>query len=168
MNSFNIGDYVVYGHSGVCRIDRIESRCFDKKSEDYYVLAVLHNQNSTVFVPVNSEALTINMRPPMTKEEIDTLLACGADEDVVWIDDKKERPKYIKEIISSGDKRRMLAMMKILFERKQDLMSKHKALPSGEERALADLEKLIYEEFSFVLGIGIDDVEQYIVERIRK
>ncbi len=167
MDSFKIGDIVVYGHCGICRIDAVESKCFDKKSEDYYVLSVMHNKNSKLFVPVNNEKLTANMRVPMTKEEIDSLLAGDNNYDVQWIDDKKSRPQYFKEIIRSGDKNKIMAMLRCIYRKKQELLSKHKTLPSGDERILNETEKLLNEEFAYALGIEADEVEDYIGQRIK-
>ena len=166
MNSYKINDCVIYGRSGVCRIEDIESRSFDGRSGDYYVLKPLGNKNATVYVPCDNEKLTKLMRPPLSKAEIDELLSGVGEYRTEWIDDKKERPIYFKNIIGGGDIKQILSLMRCIYLKKQELIAKNKSLPIADERLLSDTEKLINEEFAYALGIDCSEVSEYISQKV--
>lgn len=165
--SFCIGECVMYGHSGVCRIDEIVTREFDGKNQDYYLLRPVAHNNATVFVPCDNEKLVSNMRYPISCEEIDILLSeldsCSID----WIEDKKERPAFFKAIMQSGDRKQILRVIRCIWLKKQELLSSNKSLPATDDRILQECERMIYDEFSYSLGISLDEVSVYIADRIK-
>lgn len=166
MNSFKINDCVIYGRSGVCRIDDIEQRSFDGKSGSYYVLKPIGNRNATIYVPCDNEKLAKLMRRPLSKSEIDELLSGVGEYHTEWIDDKKERPIYFKNIIGGGNIKQILSLMRCIYLKKQELIAKNKSLPIADERLLSDTEKLINEEFAYSLGIDCSKVSEYISEKV--
>ena len=66
---FKVGEYVVYGHNGVCRITKIGPLETVAKDKDrlYYTLIPFGETGSTVFAPVDSQK--IPMRKIISKEE---------------------------------------------------------------------------------------------------
>ena len=52
---FGVGDTVVYGTQGVCRIERTESRRVRGEYIDCLVLPPVYDSNSTLFIPKNNE-----------------------------------------------------------------------------------------------------------------
>ena len=55
MRSYQIGDVVVFGAEGLCRIEDITEKKFGKEIIQYYVLKQLMRGNSVNYVPVNNE-----------------------------------------------------------------------------------------------------------------
>lgn len=165
--SFSIGECVIYGHSGVCRIDEVVTREFDGKKQDYYLLRPVAHNNATVFVPCDNEKLLANMHYPVSREEIDTLLTEVDDAGIEWIDDKKERPAFFKAIMQSGDKKQILRVIRCIYLKKQELLNSNKSLPATDERILQELERLINDEFSYSLGISADEVSGYIADKVK-
>lgn len=164
--TFNIGEYVVYGHSGVCRIEEIVSREFDGKKHDYYLLKLVPDNNSTLFVPCDNEALLSNVRRPLTRDEIDGLLTQIDEHNIEWIEDKRERNSFFKAIMQGGDLKQYLRTIKCIYLKKQELMYRNKVLPAADEKILQECERLISNEFGFALGIEADKVSEYIADRI--
>ena len=69
---FKVGDYVVYGNSGVCRIENIGTLSIGSKDKDYYTLVPVYGRNSRLYSVVDSDKVVI--RPIMTKQESDALI----------------------------------------------------------------------------------------------
>lgn len=165
--SFNIGECVIYGHSGVCRIEEIVTREFDGKKQDYYLLRPVAHNNATVFVPCDNEKLVANMRYPLTSQEIDRLLSEVDSDSIEWIEDKKERPAFFKAVMQSGDKKQILRVIRCIYLKKQELLHCNKSLPATDDRILQECERMIYDEFSYSLGINSDEVSGYIADKIK-
>ncbi len=164
--AFDIGEYVVYGHSGVCRIEEIVTREFDGKRQDYYLLRPVPDSNATLFVPCDNEKLLSNMRRPLTCDEIDRLLSEVDERQIEWIEDKRDRNSFFRAIVHDGDIKQFLRTIRCIYLKKQELMNRNKVLPAADEKILQDCERLITNEFSFVLGIDADKVSGYISEKI--
>ena len=71
---FGVGDTVVYGTQGVCRIERTESRRVRGEYIDYLVLRPVYDSNSTLFIPKSNEKLTSKMREILSADEIDKII----------------------------------------------------------------------------------------------
>ena len=84
---FQIGDQVVYGPEGVCRVERIETLRVNRKKAAYYVLSPIHREGATIYVPVENEQLTARMHRILTEEELAALLQAAASDAPLWLDD---------------------------------------------------------------------------------
>jgi CarD family transcriptional regulator len=60
--NFQLGDGVVYGIHGVCRIVDVESRRVDRKTVEYYVLSPCAQPDARFYVPVHNQAALAKMR----------------------------------------------------------------------------------------------------------
>ena len=61
---FTVGDAVVYGTQGVCRISEITEMTVAKVVRSYYVLVPVYSEKTTLYVPVdNEEVVKSRMRP---------------------------------------------------------------------------------------------------------
>ncbi|MBQ8502698.1 MAG: CarD family transcriptional regulator [Clostridia bacterium] len=167
---FDVGSAVVYDVYGVCRVQEIKMMSFsrDKIKEKYYVLAPLNSAISTYYVPVNGEKLNKKLRRPFTVEQIHSLLDKVKDCDYGWIDNRQLRADSYHQILHEGVTSELLALIRCLFERKQELSEKGKNLSSTDEGVLSSAEKLINEEFAFSLGIESGEVSSYIKEYFEK
>lgn len=165
--TFDIGEYVVYGHSGVCRIEEKVTREFDGQKHDYFLLKLVPDNNSTLFVPCDNEMLLSNMRYPLTRDETDSLLSEVDEQKVEWIEDKRERGSYFRTIMQDGNPKQLLRTIRCIYLKKQELINKNKALPGADEKMLQDCERLISNEFSYSLGIETGKVSEYIAAVIQ-
>ena len=71
-NEFKVGDIVVYGSNGVCRIDNIDTASLTPAlgPRMYYFLTQIKS-GSTIYVPYESELSSSKMRYIMTREDIE-------------------------------------------------------------------------------------------------
>ena len=164
---FRIGDLVVYGKMGVCTITAISSMSFGGDDEaDYYVLCPKSDRSSCVYVPCNNAQLLARMRPLLTKEEIDRLLRDAHDEQIEWIDDKNERTVQFRDIVTQGDRGRLICLVRCLLDEQKARATDGKKLSSADEAVLKECVRLVEEEFSCALDISPQDVGAYIREAL--
>jgi CarD family transcriptional regulator len=108
------------------------------------------------------------MRKLITKEEIDSLLGAVKDASVEWINDRKKRTELFEGIIKSNDILGILRLIGCLYVKREELMGHggNKRLAFSDQEVLERAERLIEDEFSFVLGIPKTDISEYIKSRI--
>ena len=72
---FQVGDQVVYGIHGVCRILREEERSVDRKKIEYFALEPLDQKVAQYFVPSENPGALAKLRHLISREDLDSLLA---------------------------------------------------------------------------------------------
>ena len=160
------GDQVVYGIHGVCKIHEITKQIVNRKRVEFYVLVPLNQTDARLFDPNQNRATASKMRPLLTKQEIDALLTLDAIEDDCWIDDENQRKQYYRELIVSGDRAKLISMIRSLYIHKENQIKHGRKFHLCDENFLRDAEKLLSSEFAFVLGITQNEVSKYIQDRL--
>lgn len=159
-------DTIMYGTTGVCTVESIENKKIGKVQRKYYVLKPKAQATSTVFLPADNTQLLSKVRCVITVEEINGMLKSLHEEPSIWIDDDNERKARFGEIVTSGDRKACLVMLKTLVDRQKELSEKGKRLHLADERVMREAQRLINDEFGYVLGMGVEDVKALIFERI--
>ena len=164
---FQINDTVLYGAEGVFKIAEVTEMDFKNGKMDYFVLKSLHNEKATIFVPTKNEALMAKMRKVLSADEIYEMIKAMPEESPIWIDDENTRMKEYKEILLRGDHREIVKLIKALYLHRQKQKEIGKNLHKIDERFLKDAEKLLYDEFAYVLNIQPEQVLPFIHEQIQ-
>lgn len=164
--SFDIGDYVVYGSNEVCRIEDKVVRCFDGSIEkEYYKLIPVYSKGSTFYIP--SDNYEGKVRRLLTKEEIYALIdEMPETEAAKWCDDKNQRKSMFFSVLRSDNYHELISMMRSLYLKREQQVSKGKKLLASDERVMHEAEKLMHHEFAFVLGINENEIENFIESRL--
>ncbi len=164
---FKVGDYVVHGRNGVCEIADIAHIDIDgvDKNRLYYILVPIHSSGSRIYYPVDSDRVV--MRAILTKEELEQIIAGVRDIEPIWIENERQREIIYKEAINSCDCRQLISVIKALYERNQERMAQGKRITFVDDRYMKEAKKNLYDEFSVVLNISQDDVEEYISSHIK-
>ncbi len=165
---FEIGDVVLYTASTICRISDITTKNFGKEEMEYYILSPIYDENATVYIPTNNEKLIGKMRSVISKEEVLALIHNLPQTDVIWIDDENKRKETFQHIIDSGDRAELLRMIKTLYMHQQAKLQIKRKMHVSDERFFKDAEKLIYNEFAFVLDISPSKVVEFINHELAK
>ena len=163
---FRVNDAVLYGTEGVCRIAEIAEQNFMGESRLYYVLKPIYTGGATIFVPVDSVALTAKMRRVLSPGEIYALISTMPNEATLSLEDDNVRRDHCREILGSGDRTALVGMIKALYLRKQSQEARGREFHAVDERFLHDAEKILYDEFAHVLKIKRDQVLPFILEQI--
>ncbi len=157
-----LNEKVMYGTTGVCVVDSVEDKRIGKEIKKYYVLKPVSQTSSTVYIPADNENLLKKARKMLSVEEIKNMLSSLSDEPDIWIDNDNERRERFSEIISSGDRKACLILVRTLHNRQSILTGTGKRLHIADERALKEAQRLIQDEFSVVLNIHPNEVAAYI------
>ncbi len=164
---FEVNEYVFYGSEGICKIDDIVSSPFsDVKSDTkYYVLHSLHGGSNTAYIPFDGASSLI--RSVMTKNEINSLIA-----KISSIELFEECPlKLLKEkytiAIRSGDPSEWIRVIKTVQNRTINGRDGGKKVSEAEKSFAENAKRFLHMEISIVLGIPYDDVENYIIEKMK-
>ncbi len=159
---FNVGDIIVYGAQGICKIDRCETKQIGRQTADYYVLKPLYNENTAVFVPVENEKLAAKMQSILSKTQAENLIKKVPQISIIETKDENKKRDEYKSVLASGDRERLIAVIKtIRFER--DVRRENgKKLNISDEQILHNAELLLYNELAFVFGVTPDKVQSTI------
>ncbi len=164
MNKVN--DIVLYGTEGVCTITEITEKKIGAKRLEYYALQPILDKNATIFLPVHNVETSGKLRPLLSEEEIYALIQTIPDECTIWIDDEPCRKERYKEILAEGDRTMLIRLIKTLQLRSQELRVKGKKLYTADERLMKDAEKILCDEFTYVLSLKREQVIALIHQQI--
>ncbi len=158
----SIGERVVYGIHGVCQIVDFEEKRVNSKMVVYYVLQPLDQPQSRFYIPKDNPAAVAKLSKILTKQELDDLL--HSDPENVWIDDEGRRKLYYRQLISSGDRASLIAMVRCLHLHRAQQIAAGKKLHLCDENFMRDAQRVIEGEISLVLNIPIDQVGRYLAD----
>lgn len=165
---YKIGDFVVYGRTGICEVTDITTMKMAGVPKDklYYILMPCKDKGGKIFTPVENQKVVI--RPVISKEEALELLDKIPATEELWIPNEKMRETMYKESIRTCECIDMIKIIKTLYIRKQDRIAQGKRITTTDERYLKMAESSLYSELSIALGIPEEDMEEYIKNYIEK
>ena len=162
-----IGAQVVYGAHGVCRIVDREDRMVDRKRRQYLVLEPDGQDGSRYLVPTHNETVMARLRPVLTREELDRLLASPEIRASGWIQDENQRKQNYRELISSGDREKLMRMVYTLYRHKDAQTAAGRKVHLCDDNFLRDAEKLLASEIALVMDMEIDQARLYLREQLK-
>lgn len=163
---YSIGDMVMYGTFGICKVTAIEKRDFTGEQQEYYILKHINSDKNIFYVPTNNEAALSKMHSICSKAEVDELISHMNSEELIWIDNDIKRKEEYSHIIKEADKHKIIRLIKTLYLRRKELAKSGKKLRSADENYLSLAENMLFEEFAFSLNIDRSEVVEYIEKHI--
>ena len=163
---YNIDETVLYGQQGVCKITDITVKEVCGQSIEYYVLTPIFNEKSTIFVPKNNDKLVSKIRKTLNEDEIYNIIKLIPNEKCIWIEDDNKRSAEYKNILSCGNRIKLIQLIKTLYQYKKQKIENGKKLHISDEHFLKEAEKMLYDEFATVLNIDRNEVLPFIREHI--
>lgn len=164
---FSIGQYVVFGNKGVCRVDKVGP--IDVPGIDgermYYTLVQINQKNSVVYTPVDKENTAL--RAILSEEAAQTLLDRVEGLEYEWIIDDKIRNKLYTEMLRRADSYELCSMIKALDRRKKERIASGKKPTSTDERFFHSAADILYGELSLALNKDKDSIKAIMDDKIR-
>ncbi|MCI8809010.1 MAG: hypothetical protein HFF84_02585 [Oscillibacter sp.] len=165
---FQPGDMVVYGSTGVCRVEDVsalEGAKGSDKNKKYYRLSPLQ-QDGVIYAPVDNAK--VPMRPVISAEEAEALidLIPSIDASACRAPTLQALAQHYQSAVRSSDCRDLIGMMKSIYNKRRMVEAQKRHLGMVDERYMKQAERLLYGEFSVALGIPFDEVQPYIASRI--
>lgn len=163
---FEVGDYIVYGINGVCKVEKIGTVNVSgiPKDKMYYTLIPVYSKGSKVFTPMDNQKVI--MRSVISKEEALELIDSIKDMDLLWESNDKKREQVYKESIRKCDCKEWVRIIKTLYLKKQSRIAEGKKMSAGDERYLHLAEENLFGELAIPLQMEKEKVEEFITDRV--
>ncbi|MBQ2751018.1 MAG: CarD family transcriptional regulator [Oscillospiraceae bacterium] len=164
---YNISDVVVYGNTGVCRVEDIGTPNFHgvDKSQKYYTLKPVFG-DGVIYCPVDNNRVFI--RPVISKEEAEKVI-----EEIPSINAQAYHNRSTQlltehycEALNTHSCRDLIELVMSIYQKKQALLSQKRRLGQVDERFMKRAQSLLYGELAVALGIEKDEVEAYIASKM--
>lgn len=164
---FQPGDLIVYGTTGVCRVESITRPNLTGADRDkqYYLLKPLR-QDGVIYTPVENQKVPV--RPVISAKEAEGLIdliptmqaeACRAPT-------LQALAQHYQTVVRSNNCRDLIELMMSIYIKRQQAESQKRRLGMVDEQYMKQAERLLYGEFSVALGIPFEEVQPYIAQRV--
>ena len=162
---FQVGDYVIHGSNGACKVEKIGplSGMSGLGDREYYTLSTCYTK-STIYSPVDSPK--VNLRPVLTKPEAEKLIAgINAIKGLGEIEDKKREQEY-RDAIRSGNCVELVRILKTIDERRRTRLAQGKKTTSSDEKYFKMAEDGLYGELAISLSMSRAEAKEYVLNAI--
>ena len=163
---YQIGDTVMHPSEGVCCIEDIRPICFSgNASRDYYVLRPSMEKGSgTVYLPV--ERGDVTLRRLLSRQDILDMIHESVSYAGLWTDDARTRKDRFTAILHEGNYAKLIQMIREIHEHHAQRLAEGKKLPATDEHILGEAERLLHQEFSYVLKMSLEDTAAFILKEL--
>ena len=164
---FQPGELVVYGTTGVCRVEAVTrlNAAGPDRDKQYYQLNPLH-QDGVIYTPVDNPKVAI--RPIITQEEAEALidLIPSMEAEIYHAPTLQALAQHYQSTVRSHDCRDLIGLMLSIYAKQKEAEAHKRRLGLVDERYRKQAERLLHGELSVVLGIPFEEVPTYIARRI--
>lgn len=158
---YNVGDIIVYGEHGICRVAAVGPLNLGGPSDRlYYTLHPYYQPELVIYAPIDNERVVI--RPPITKEEAEQIVSDLPDVAEMEIPDEKGRELLFSQIQHGCDCRALAGMLKALYQRRAQRQKKGRRATSLDERYFRAAEDQLFGELAFALKMDRNEATTYI------
>lgn len=164
---FQLDDYIIYGGNGVCRVLGIGIPTINgaDKERQYYRLQPIYENESIIYTPVDNEKVI--MRKVISKEETNELINNMPSIEILYFDDDKMREEKYKEVMRTYDCKELIKIIKTSYLRKEERLAEGKKNTATDDKYLKIAEECLYGELAVSLSIPKEQVEDFIVKRLK-
>ena len=161
---FSIGEYIIYGNSGVCLVEDISVMGSGEAKKEYYCLKPVNDREGKIFTPVDNNK--VFMRRILSSEEAKKLIDNIPDIEQMWIADERKRESDYKQALQTCDCRELIRIIKTMYLRRRERLARGMKSTVIDDRYLREAENNLYCELSLAMGKEKKEMEAYISERI--
>ena len=164
---YKIGDMIVYGTSGVCRVADVGPVRAAHASEGrkYYTLEPVYG-TETIYIPVDTTAF---MRPVMSRREAEELIAQIPliQEDPANIHSLQSLVEHYQSSFQQNDCAELIHLIKALYVKGQSAQQAGRKPSQVDQRYRKRAEDLLHGELAVALGIQREEVPDFIRQSLR-
>jgi len=164
---YQVGDYVIYGNTGVCEITEIKPLAYLGSEQLYYILTPVF-QNCTISTPVENRK--VFMRPVISKEEAEQLIdripsihAQAYHSSVL-----RQLTDHYEALLETHDCETLVELTMSIYSKKRCVEEQKRKFGAIDERFMKRAEDLLFGELSVALGIPKEAVVDYISARVHQ
>lgn len=160
---YSVGDLIVYGGTGVCKVDAVETKTVSGEERQYYRLCPLY-QSGTISVPVDGKVF---MRPVISREEAEAIIDAmpGMRAESFHERNFTQLAAKYQQLLCSHDCADIAGLVVSIHAKKEESERAGRRFGQVDARFMKRAEMLLYGEFSAALGIPYEEVEEYVTRR---
>ena len=162
---FSIGDLIIYGETGVCRVEALEERPFLGEITNCFRLQPIY-QSCVIYTPADNS--NVFMRHILTCGEAEKLVE--GFNDVTPAQLPLGAPRVVSEaydkIIKSHDCRELAGLILAIHRKRKALIDSKKKLSAIDERFVKKAEDLLFGELAASLNLERSRIAEIIIEKI--
>lgn len=165
---FQIGDFIIYGTNGVCRVESIGSVNVPGAAADkqYYTLSPVRSPGGHIYTPVDNQRIV--MRPILTRDETERLIHSLPDITPLNVSDEKNVEALYKHSLNSCDSVQWVRVIKTIRLRKERRIQAGKKITAVDDRYMRIAEENFYGELSVVLNKDRSEILSYIHAQVEQ
>jgi len=165
---FAVNDYVIYGDSGVCKVEAICTPKISGIDQDalYYMISTVGLNSTTIYVKVDN--IKVSVRKILTRDEAEKLIDSMPSVESIWTNDEKARERLFTQAVRSSDCRDWVKIIKTIHLVNVERIDKGRLKGRIGEVYARDAKEKLFGELSLSLGIPRQDVEEYILKRVNE
>lgn len=157
---FKVGDYVVY-KKDVCKIDTIKENHIN--NVDYYVLVSVYDESLKTLVPVDNKNGYI--RSLLSKIEVEKIIEKIPLIPIIDCNTKNIENEY-KALLLSNEHEDLIRIIKTTYLRNKERIDSNRKVGDKDKLYFDKAERYLYTEFALVLGKSVEEVKQYIIDKV--
>lgn len=163
---YSVGELIVYGGTGVCEVEAVETKTVNGEDKQYYILRPLY-QSGTISVPVNGKVF---MRPVISHEEADAIIDALPDMPAQTLHERNftQLAAHYQQLLCSHECSDIAGLVVSIRAKKRESEQAGRRFGQIDAKFMKLAEKLLFGEFSAALGIPFEEVEPYISARLGK
>lgn len=163
---FEVGEYIVYGSNGVCKVEAVGKLKVPGMSKDklYYTLSPYNAKGSKIFTPVDNKKVV--MRPVISKKEAIELIENIKNIDLLEIPDESRIEEEYKEALRKCDCRELVKLIRTINKRISVRLKEGKKITAGDEKYLQMAEEYLLSELSIPLEMEKEQVKELILKEV--
>ena len=164
---YRVGDMVMYGSTGVCRVQRIGALDGSPQDNTQYYMPAPVFDTEIIYTPVDTRAF---MRPILTKEQAEALIARIPDipEDVCTGCDIRLLSERYRACLRTHDNDDLIRLIKSVYLKNERAIHAGRHMGQIDQQYMKRAEKLLYGELAVALDMPFEQVQPYIKKRIRE
>lgn len=164
---FEIGQFIIYGSTGVCKVVDIGPLDMEGIPKDrlYYTLEPCYSKGSKILTPTDNKK-TI-MRSVMTRDEADKLINSFDAYETIQVKDERKREESYKDTISTCDCVQLIRLIKTIEKRRQERIADGRKIPVSDERYFKMAEDNLLNELAIVFQKDREEIRESIYDKIK-
>ena len=156
------GEFIVYGTSGVCRVDVVGKPPFDGEEDKLYYTLTPVSGTETIYIPVDSPVYT---RPVISRAQAERLIEAipSIEEDAFSSHSLRMSTEHYQAALQSHDCRELVQLIKTVYAKSR---RGTRRVSQIDQRYRKRAEDLLHGELAVALGIPVGEVQPYIARTI--
>ena len=164
---YQTGDFVMYGNTGVCRVEEIGYPDAASDQETlYYKLSPVYD-TAVIYTPVDTRAF---MRPVMSRQAAEQLIDRIPDipDNLCDNHDIRMLGEQYRACLNTHRHEDLVRLIKSVYQKNRRSVKAGRHMGQMDQQYMKRAEKMLYGELAVVLGMEYDEIQPYIHRRVEK